>query len=95
MRSALRSRGIRTTDAFLGDGSLRPCWTLERLLAAIGGLAAGPEGTVELMAHPGHAPQVARTSFGPEREVELRALCSPVAREAIERAGIVLGTWRG
>ena len=90
MRREVRAAGVRTTDAFRGDAALRPCWTRERLLAA---LAALPEGTTELMAHPGHAPSRARTSFGPEREVELAALCDPAAREALAARGVELITW--
>src|SRR6267143_2007085 len=87
MRSALRGAGVRTTDHFLGDADLRPCWTKERLAGA---LAALEDGTTELMCHPGHAPSHARTSFGAEREVELLALCDRAAREAVARAGAVL-----
>jgi len=90
MRQALRARGVRTADAFLGDSALRPCWTLERLLEQ---LQALPEGTIELMAHPGHAPSRVRTSFGAEREVELRALCHPAVREALAAAGAALVAW--
>jgi predicted glycoside hydrolase/deacetylase ChbG (UPF0249 family) len=89
-RRAARARGVATADAFLGDAALRPCWTAERLAEA---LAALPEGTTELMAHPGYAPRHARTSFGPEREVELRALCDPRARQALARSGAVLASW--
>lgn len=87
MRATLRAHGVRTTDHFVGDAALRPCWTLERLLAALEGLE---EGTTELMAHPGHRPERARTSFGVEREIELASLCDPRARALIERAGILL-----
>lgn len=84
MRAALRAAGVRTADHFLGDAALRPCWTPERLLAA---LAALEEGTTELMCHPGHAPSRVRTTFGVEREAELLALCDPRARAAIEARG--------
>src|SRR5712671_1792841 len=90
MRSALRGAGVRTTDHFLGDADLRPCWTKDRLAVA---LAALEDGTTELMCHPGHAPSHARTSFGPEREMELLALCDAGAREALARAGAVLVTF--
>jgi len=90
VRAELRRRGVRTTDAFLGDASLRPGWTAATLVAA---LAALPEGTTELMAHPGFRPAVARTSFGVEREAELAALTSAEARQAVETAGISLVTW--
>lgn len=91
-RGALRAAGVRTSDRFLGDAGLRPCWTRERLLAGLASLA-GATGVAELMSHPGHRPSHARTSFGAEREVERAALCDAGAREAVERAGLRLGTW--
>jgi hypothetical protein len=90
MRAALRAAGVVTSDAFLGDAAGRPAWPLEALLQA---LAALPDGATELMSHPGYPPSRARTTFGAEREVELRALCHPSARAAVHRAGAVLGTW--
>lgn len=87
MRGALRARGVATPDHFLGDAARRPAWTEGALVAA---LAELPDGTTELMAHPGHAPSHARTSFGVEREVELAALCSPRARDALGSAGVHL-----
>ncbi|HET9594259.1 MAG TPA: ChbG/HpnK family deacetylase [Anaeromyxobacteraceae bacterium] len=84
MRDALRAQGVSAPDHFLGDAALRPCWTRERLLAV---LARLPGGSVEIMCHPGHAPTHARTSFGPEREVELAALLDPAARAALAGAG--------
>jgi chitin disaccharide deacetylase len=92
MREALRARGVRTADALLGDAALRPCWTPERLLRQV---AALPEGTSELMAHPGYAPSRVRTSFGREREVELAALCDPAVRKALEAGGVSLVSWAG
>jgi predicted glycoside hydrolase/deacetylase ChbG (UPF0249 family) len=90
MREALRARGIAVADRFLGDAALRPAWTLEALLRAIAEIG---EGTTELMAHPGHAPSHARTSFGAEREVELAALCAPEARALLDRRGVRLCTY--
>lgn len=87
MRRVLRARGVLAADAFLGDAARRPAWTLPALLAA---LADVRDGVTELMAHPGHAPSHARTSFGAEREVELQALCDPAVRQAVARAGIRL-----
>lgn len=87
MREALRLRGVATADAFLGDAALRPCWTRERLLAA---LAALPDGIVELMCHPGREPTTVRTSFGREREVELTALCDAAPQATLARAGVAL-----
>jgi predicted glycoside hydrolase/deacetylase ChbG (UPF0249 family) len=90
MREALRARGVFTTDGFLGDAALRPAWTLEALLRALSTLRAG---VTELMAHPGHAPSHARTSFGAEREVELGALCHAEARAVLAIAGVRLCTY--
>lgn len=89
-RASLRARGVLAADRFLGDAALRPAWTAERLLEA---LAALGDGVTELMAHPGHAPSHARTSFGAEREVELAALCDPRARVALDRGGVRLCTY--
>jgi predicted glycoside hydrolase/deacetylase ChbG (UPF0249 family) len=90
MRAALRARGVATTDAFLGDADLRPGWTERSLLAALERL---PEGQVELMVHPGHAPSHVRTSFGPERELELAALTSPAVAAAVKRQGLRVGSF--
>jgi len=87
MRRTLRERGVPTADAFLGDATRRPAWSPEALRSA---LASLEEGVTELMAHPGHAPSHARTSFGAEREIELEALCDPVARRVIQASGVRL-----
>jgi predicted glycoside hydrolase/deacetylase ChbG (UPF0249 family) len=89
-RAALRAAGVATAGTFLGDAARRPAWSLEALLAALAGVG---EGTTELMSHPGYRPSRARTSFGIERETELRALCAPSARALAARAGLSLGTW--
>jgi hypothetical protein len=90
MRAALRAAGVATPDAFLGDAARRPAWTLAALLEALAGVG---EGVTELMAHPGHPPEQVRTSFGPERAIELAALTAPAAREAVRRAGLRLCGW--
>lgn len=87
MREYLRARGVATTDAFLGDAALRPCWTRDRLLSA---LAQLPRGRVELMCHPGYRPSHATTSFAVEREAELFALCDPAMRAALAKGGATL-----
>ncbi|BDG06478.1 carbohydrate deacetylase [Anaeromyxobacter oryzae] len=87
MRAELRARGVATPDRFLGDAALRPAWTAERLIAV---LATIGEGVTEIMSHPGHAPSHARTSFGVEREEELRALCDARARAVVQRVRIRL-----
>ncbi|HSM93798.1 MAG TPA: ChbG/HpnK family deacetylase [Anaeromyxobacteraceae bacterium] len=87
VRDALRRAGVLALDRFLGDAALRPAWTEARLADAVATLG---EGTAELMAHPGHRPSHARTSFGVEREIELAALCSPTVRHAVEARGVRL-----
>ncbi len=87
MRAALRSAGLKATDAFLGDAARRPAWSEAALLEA---LAAVGEGTTELMAHPGHRPSHARTSFGVEREVEWAALRSEAAGALVRSMGLHL-----
>jgi predicted glycoside hydrolase/deacetylase ChbG (UPF0249 family) len=90
MAAGLRAAGVLVADRFLGDASARPAWTPERLVEAIERLG---EGVSELMAHPGHRPSSARTSFGIEREAELEALCSEAVRAALARAGVQLSDY--
>ncbi|GAO02849.1 carbohydrate deacetylase [Anaeromyxobacter sp. PSR-1] len=90
MRAALRAAGVATADAFLGDAARRPAWTEDALLAALDEVG---EGVTELMAHPGHTPSHARTSFGAEREIELAALCSPRARARVAARNLRLCGW--
>jgi predicted glycoside hydrolase/deacetylase ChbG (UPF0249 family) len=91
MRAALRRAGLVTADAFLGDAARRPAWTEAALLEALAGIG---EGTTELMAHPGHPPSHAVTSFGAEREVEWAALRSERARDLVRSAGLRLCSYR-
>ncbi len=90
MRASLRERGVVTTDLFLGDAALRPCWTGDRLLSALRALSGAADKTVEIMCHPGYPPARVRTSFGAEREEELRALTLPDVREAVQAGGLRL-----
>ena len=85
--------GLSTTDYFTGfqlTGSLddkRLIETIERL----------PAGLTEFMSHPGRlGPELgsAPTRLKESRAIELAALCSPQAREAIERRGIRLVRYR-
>lgn len=85
---ALRAAGVRTPDhfrdGFYGDGA-----TAENLRATLTSL---PDGTSELMCHPGHPDDalLAASTYAQERERELELLCDPelpllLAREAVER----------
>jgi hypothetical protein len=87
MRDRIRAAGGRACDGFVGDAALRPCWTPERLAAAVRAL---PPGTSEVMMHPGHAPSHVVTGFGPEREIELAAAVDPGVRKAFRDAGVSL-----
>ena len=56
-----------------------------------------PEGTTELMCHPGYLREELRaapTRLKESRERELRALISPEARQAILDAGVQLTNYR-
>ena len=84
----LRARGVRTTDAFdarFYDEGV----TLECLEAALDEL---PEGTTELMCHPGRADEELRagSTYADARDLEIRLLCAPAVRERIGRLGIEL-----
>jgi predicted glycoside hydrolase/deacetylase ChbG (UPF0249 family) len=87
MRNRIRAAGARATDHFLGDASLRPCWTPERLAAAAAGIEPG---STEVMIHPGLRPSHVHTRFGVEREVELAAAVDPAVRAAFAAAGATL-----
>jgi len=71
-------------EAFFGEGA-----TLDRLREIVASL---PEGTHELMCHPGYSdPELRRDSgYADTRDRELRVLCDPAAREAVRAAGIEL-----
>lgn len=88
----LAESGIPHPSTFIA-GFFGPAATLQNLLDL---LARLPEGVSELMTHPAIAdpPLLAGSSYAAQREVELAALTSPQAREAIEREGIVLATYR-
>lgn len=91
MRRLARSRGLATPDAFLGDAGEEPYWTVERLLDAIRSL---PEGTTEIMCHPGYFDaELAHSRYGRQREGELAALTDPALREALHTAGVALVTY--
>jgi predicted glycoside hydrolase/deacetylase ChbG (UPF0249 family) len=87
--AVLTRHGCRTTDHFAGfqiTGRFRAAELVE-LLGAI------PEGSTELMCHPGRCgPELrqARTRLKESREEELRALVAPEVRAAVERHGIEL-----
>jgi predicted glycoside hydrolase/deacetylase ChbG (UPF0249 family) len=85
----LERHGCRTTDHFAGfqiTGRFRTAELVE-LMSEI------PEGSTELMVHPGHcgpALRAARTRLKESREAELAALVAPEVRSAMLRQGIGL-----
>lgn len=90
----LSRHGCRTTDHFAGfqiTGRFRAA----ELVQLIGVL---PEGSTELMCHPGRCgPELrqARTRLKESREEELKALTAPEVRAALERHGIELVNYGG
>ena len=90
----LAKHGCRTTDHFAGfriTGRFRTAELVD-LMGVI------PEGSTELMCHPGHcgdALRGARTRLRESRERELQALVSPEVRSAMERNGIELVNYAG
>jgi predicted glycoside hydrolase/deacetylase ChbG (UPF0249 family) len=90
----LSRHGCRTTDHFAGfqiTGRFRAAELVE-LLSVV------PEGSTELMCHPGRCgPDLrkARTRLKESREAELEALVAPEVRAALERHGIQLVDYAG
>lgn len=90
MRATLRNAGVRTTDFFIGDAGLEPYWTMERFREHVERLSPG---VTELMCHPGFSPELVKSGYAAQREVELRTFLHPGARRILERCGVRLGTF--
>ena len=88
----LERHGCRTTDYFAGfqiTGRFRTPELVE-LLGVI------PQGSTELMVHPGRCREALRhahTRLKESREHELEALLAPETRQALERHGIELANY--
>ena len=91
-RKRIAATGIATSDHFRGL-LLKGRLDLEGLLGLIGTL---PDGTTELMVHPGRVPAEAPFSAfsSTDRERELEALLAPRFRLALESAGVILISFR-
>jgi predicted glycoside hydrolase/deacetylase ChbG (UPF0249 family) len=90
----LRAHGCRTTDHFAGFLITGRFHTAE----LIDLMSALPEGSTELMCHPGrcgHALRAAPTRLKESRERELEALVAPEVRAALQRNGIELVNYSG
>ena len=91
---SMSQHGRRTTDHFAGfqiTGRFRTA-DLVYLLGTV------PEGSTELMCHPGRCGEAlrhARTRLKESREHELEALVAPEVRQALERNGIELVNYGG
>jgi predicted glycoside hydrolase/deacetylase ChbG (UPF0249 family) len=87
-RHTLRKNGLRVPDSFF-EGFYAEGATAENLLSILDSL---PEGSSELMCHPGHpdAELVAGSSYAAEREGEIRALCDPRVRRKLRDTGVEL-----
>ncbi|MFN0062424.1 MAG: carbohydrate deacetylase [Myxococcaceae bacterium] len=90
MRAALAGKGIRRTNAFIGDAGAEPYWTLEQWRAALAGLQAG---VTELMCHPGYAPTHVRSGYSAQREGELATFTAKAAKDALLASGVDLVTF--
>lgn len=86
----LRARGIRYEGGFYGQtGKGEPLPEAITAQSLIDLIASLPEGWTELGCHPGLGVR-GESSYGPERERELEALCDARVRERIESEGIEL-----
>lgn len=86
----LRARGIRYEGGFYGQtgkGEPYPAGIASEHLVEL--IEVLPPGPTELGCHPGIGSD-AQSSYESERELEVRALCDPRVREAIERGAIEL-----
>jgi predicted glycoside hydrolase/deacetylase ChbG (UPF0249 family) len=87
----LQARGLAYPDHFIATFFGREVLTLEFLLHLLDTL---PEGTVELMCHPGYDdPALASSTYRAEREMELALLTHPQIRQRITDLGMELVTF--
>jgi chitin disaccharide deacetylase len=91
MRLALRARGVRTNDVFLGEAGATAWWTPEQFAQTLSTLPV--EGVIELMCHPGFAPSVVSSGYSTQREVELATFCAPEARAVLAASAVTFEAW--
>ncbi|MFB3816068.1 MAG: carbohydrate deacetylase [Candidatus Methylomirabilales bacterium] len=88
MAARIQARGLPCPDRAEGDVGTEPYWTVPRLSECLRSL---PEGTTEIVAHPGYwEPALDISSYSRQREAELQALCDPAVRAAAAEAGVTL-----
>jgi predicted glycoside hydrolase/deacetylase ChbG (UPF0249 family) len=94
LRLPLRHHGhVHYCGAFYGQsraGATKPESITAVALADL--IAALPEGATELCCHPAAAAD-SQLAYGPERVLELEALCDPCVRAAVEDAAVELCTF--
>jgi predicted glycoside hydrolase/deacetylase ChbG (UPF0249 family) len=87
----LQARGLAYPDHFIATFFGREALTLDFLLRLLDTL---PEGSSELMCHPGYDdPALAQSHYRTQRELELALLTHPQVRRRIEDLGIELVTF--
>lgn len=91
LRGRAQRAGLLTPDHFRGI-ALGMGFSTKGLQETLRKL---PEGTTELMCHPGYPDQelAALTSYGPGRESELAALLDPASRGLLDHRGVTLGSY--
>lgn len=88
----LKPRQVSYPDRFIGTFFGRAALTLDFLLSLLDNL---PEGTSELMCHPGsNDPGLATSTYRDEREIEMSLLTHPSVRQRIKAREIDLVTFR-
>jgi predicted glycoside hydrolase/deacetylase ChbG (UPF0249 family) len=84
----LRAAGVKTPDRFVDRfyGESAGFETLAEILETL------PEGTTELMCHPGHADERLKSTstYAGEREHEIEVLTDPAVRKMLKDAGVKL-----
>jgi chitin disaccharide deacetylase len=87
----LRAHAIRYEGGFYGQTGKGEPWpegiAVEYLVELVESL---PQGWTEIGCHPGLGVGGSESSYAAEREQEVRSLCEPSVRSALERAGVAL-----
>jgi chitin disaccharide deacetylase len=88
MTARIRARGLPAVDRAVGDVAAEAYWTAAGVVQFVESL---PDGVTELMCHPGYVDAgLVVSSYREQREGELRALCDPKVKSALDGAGIEL-----
>lgn len=86
MAQRIRASRLPAVDEMAGDVGPEAFWQPARLVDFLRGLAGG---VTELMCHPGYVDDaLSVSSYCAQREVELRSLCDPRAKDALAAAGV-------